>query len=461
MAAPVRHVAVIDIGKTHAKLALVDLEARAEIAVRKRQNTVAADGDYPHFPVEPLWQFLVEALAEFGKTHPIDAISVTTHGATAALLDESGELALPILDYEYAGPDALDEEYRAVRPPFAETGSPRLPAGLNLGAQLFWQQRMFAERFARVRHILTYPQYWSYRLTGVLATEVTSFGCHTDLWNAASGDFSSMVRALGWTELFAPVRLAGDRLGTLGPELAAELGLSPQTPVFCGIHDSNASLLPHLLTRKPPFAVVSTGTWVISMSIGGSSPTLDPDRDTLINVNAFGLPVPSARFMGGREFTQATAALPDGHSEQDLADVLGQPILLLPSLTPRSGPFPHAAPQWLPQQPTQPGRQRVAVSFYLALMTATCLELTGAQGPIIVEGPFAANDLFLRMLSAATGRPVIAETLALTGTSIGAALLTQEHAPSEQAAAQAKIVTDPQSKAYAAAWKASLRSQNR
>lgn len=458
MSALFRYVAVIDIGKTHAKLALVDLAARAEIAVRKRQNTVAVQGDYPHFAVETLWQFLIEALAELGKSHVIDAISVTTHGATAALLDETGELALPILDYEYDGPDTLEGEYRAVRPPFSETGSPRLPAGLNLGAQLFWQQHLFPDRFARVRHIITYPQYWAYRLTGVLATEVTSLGCHTDLWNPAAGSFSSMVGALGWTELFAPVRLAGDRLGILRPELAAELGLSPQTPVFCGIHDSNASLLPHLLTRTPPFAVVSTGTWVISMAIGGSAPMLDPDRDTLINVNAFGQPVPSARFMGGREFTQATAGLADGHSEQDLAAVLAGPILLMPSLTPRSGPFPHATAQWLPAQPNGAGQQRVAIAFYLALMTATCLELTGAEGPIIVEGPFAANDLFLRMLGAATGRPLIAGTSALTGTSIGAALLTQAQSPPQGGTAAAEMTIDPAWQAYASAWKAAVNT---
>ena len=51
-----------------------------------------------------------------------------------------------------------------------------------------------------------------------------------------------------------------------------------------------------------PFSVVSTGTWVIAMAVGGAAVELDPARDTLVNVNAFGEPVPSARFMGGREF---------------------------------------------------------------------------------------------------------------------------------------------------------------
>ena len=73
-------------------------------------------------------------------------------------------------------------------------------------------------------------------------------------------------------------------------------------PVFCGIHDSNASLLPHVLTRPAPFSVVSTGTWVVIMAIGARKVALDEARDTLINVNALGDPVPSARFMGGRAF---------------------------------------------------------------------------------------------------------------------------------------------------------------
>jgi sugar (pentulose or hexulose) kinase len=55
-------------------------------------------------------------------------------------------------------------------------------------------------------------------------------------------------------------------------------------------------------------------------------------------------------------------------------------------------------------------------------MAATCLDLIGADGPTIIEGPFAANAEFAQMLRAATGREVIT-TAAGTGTSIGAALL--------------------------------------
>ena len=71
-----------------------------------------------------------------------------------------------------------------------------------------------------------------------------------------------------------------------------------------------------------------------------------------------------------------------------------------------------------------PGSQErvAALGFYLALMTAECLSLTGHKGPIFVEGPFARNRGFCGMLSAATNCAVTATDNA-TGTSQGAALL--------------------------------------
>ena len=237
---------VIDIGKTNAKFALVDLKTRSEIAVRKAPNTVLIEGPYPHFDVERLWDFLSGAIVELNREHQVDALSVTTHGASAALLDADGNLALPVLDYEYAGPDAFAADYDAARPSFAESFSPRLPMGLNLGAQLFWQARAFPAAFGRAQSIVTYPQYWSYRLSGVLASEITSLGCHTDLWNFQTDLYSSLVVKQRWLEKMPGVRLASDVLGPVRPELMARFGLSRPVPVICGIHDSNASLLPHI-----------------------------------------------------------------------------------------------------------------------------------------------------------------------------------------------------------------------
>jgi sugar (pentulose or hexulose) kinase len=444
-------VAVIDIGKTNAKVALVDLATLSEVVLRRTANAPVRQAPYPHHDVEALWAFILNSLADLNRERRIDAISITTHGATGALVDRAGELVLPVLDYEFDGPDQLAADYDAARPPFAETGTPRLPIGLNLGAQFFWQQRRFPAEFARAAAMLMYPQYWALRLTGVAANEVTTLGCHTDLWNPWTSDYSSLVGRMGWRQLMAPVRPARERLGPILPELATRTGLDPRTPVFCGLHDSNASLLPHLLSDAPPFSVVSTGTWVVSMAVGGRKVELDPARDTLVNVNALGDPVPSARFMGGREFSLLTEGQLQEWSEADVAAVLARQVLLLPSTQQGSGPFPHRDAQWVNADELSLGQRFAAISFYLALMTATCLELIGGDGPTTVEGPFARNPLFIRMLAAATERPVVASETS-TGTSIGAALLASDGAPAMSKGERTEPPADPAWQAYTQAW---------
>ncbi|MDQ6436110.1 FGGY-family carbohydrate kinase [Mesorhizobium sp. LHD-90] len=448
----IRTVAVVDVGKSNAKVALVDLASLEETVIARTENSVKNSGCYPHFDTERLWAFMLDGLAEAGRRARPDAVVTTAHGASGALLAADGSLALPMLDYEHSGPETILADYDLVRPGFAETGSPRLPVGLNLGAQFFWQANTFPEEFQSVATILTHPQYWTFRFCGVAANEATSLGAHTDLWNPENRDFSSLVDRLGWRQKMAPVRRASDRLGTLLPEIVAKTGLAAGTPVFCGIHDSNASLYPHLLARQAPFTVVSTGTWVIVMAVGGERQVLDPARDTLINVNAFGDPVPSSRFMGGREFSLLIGDQGVEPGEAEIGRVLNAPFLLTPSVDQGSGPFQHRKARWLPQEPQNPGERFAAVSFYLAMMTATCLDLIGAQGDSVVEGPFGQNRCFIKMLATASGRSVVVSK-GSTGTSIGAALLCAGPDFRPVGGAETMIVPEPEWFSYVARWR--------
>ncbi|WP_411033319.1 FGGY-family carbohydrate kinase [Shinella sp. BYT-45] len=419
-----RRIAVLDIGKTNAKVVVLDAATGAEITAAKMANTVRRDGPYPHYDVEALWSFTLDALRRFAKEPGFDAISITTHGASAALIGADGRLAMPVIDYEHEYPQAIRDAYDALRPPFGETRSPRLSMGLNIGAQLHYQKTAFPDDFAKVAAIVTYPQYWAARLTGVAANEVTSLGCHTDLWNPQTGAYSSLVDTLGIRPLMAPIRPAFDALGPVLPEIAGTIGAS--VPVYCGIHDSNASLLPHLVARKAPFSVVSTGTWVINFAVGGDLEHLDPARDTLANVDAYGRAVPSSRFMGGREFEILSAEIGDV-AEEDvraaLPAVIARVLMLTPNVAPGSGPFPGREREWVNAEGARPAERHAAACLYLALMNEACLGLIGAGGPTIVEGPFAANGLYLTLLAALTRRPVIAVP-GSTGTSQGASLLT-------------------------------------
>ncbi len=448
-----QHIAVIDIGKSNAKVAIVDKATGGEFDLRKQPNPVCNDGLYPHHDTVRLWNFILESLKDLASRHRIDAISITTHGVTAALVDDRGELALPVLDYEHDGPDKMRPAYDTIRPDFAESGSPALPVGLNLGAQFFWLQKSFPEAFANTRTILTYPQYWAYRLSGVSAFEATSFGCHTDLWAPKQNTFSSLMHKMGWLELMPPRRSAFDCLGPVTSDVALATGLDPACPVFCGIHDSNASLLPHLLRQEKPFAVVSTGTWVIAMSVGGKDITLDPAKDTLFNVNAEGNPVASARFMGGREYEM----LMQGRSgatwtDADVGNVLSTGFQLMPLAIHGSGPFRNQVGQSQSADAQTPGMQHVAASFYLACTTAHCLDVIGAQGEIIVEGPFGANALYLEMLATASARQVSYQPHSSTGTSLGAAMLAWKDYLPAQISASHRVNPNAAWADYARRW---------
>ncbi|PDV86483.1 carbohydrate kinase [Rhizobium sp. H4] len=419
-----RRIAVLDIGKTNAKVVVLDSQTGAEIAVLKRPNIAIKSGPYPHYDIEALWSFALDALKSLAREPGFDAISITTHGAAAALISADGALAMPVIDYEHEYPEEIRDAYTALRPSFEETFSPRLAMGLNIGAQLHYQKNAFPEEFAKVTNIFTYAQYWAARLTGVAANELTSLGCHTDLWNPKTSSYSSLVDRLGIRDLMAPIRSAFDALGPVLPDIADEIGIS--MPVYCGIHDSNASLLPHLVRRKAPFAVVSTGTWVITFGVGGDLDHLDPSRDALANVDAYGRAVPSSRFMGGREFEILSAEIGPVGNEAGWAAigaVIAKGMMLLPNIALGSGPFPGKVGRWIGAEGAGREARHASACLYLALMTEACLGLTGAKGPVVVEGPFALNETYLKLLAALVGREVTALP-GSTGTSQGAALLT-------------------------------------
>ncbi len=445
---------VLDIGKTNAKLTLIDSAGRT-LAERRTPNTVRRDGPYPHHDTERLWGWMLGELRALSKLAHIRAIVPVTHGATAALIDEAG-LVLPVPDYEHVPGDATDAaRYEALRPAFDESGSPQLPAGLNLGRQLDWLQARFPTEFARARHMLMYPQYWAWRFCGVAASEVTSLGCHTDLWRPRVGRWSSLVERLGWEKLFPPRRDAWARLGKLRSELAADTGLPADCEIVCGIHDSNASLLRHLLTLRQsgPCTVLSTGTWLIAAALGSATRPLVEAQDMLANCNVFGEAVPCMRFMGGREFGAIAGAQPAGFGVAEIEKLIAQRSLALPCYAETGGPFAGQTGRIAGPAPASPAEQAALATLYVVLMTDHCLNALGAQGRVVVEGAFTANPWFGPLLAGlAEGRDVTVSDDS-SGTTCGAWLLDTWGSAPEAAAEPVAALNPTGWRAYRDAWR--------
>jgi L-fuculokinase len=450
-------VAVFDIGKTNMKVVVFD-DAGKVVAERGHPNApLAADAKWPYLKLdtERAWSFLTGALNQLGARFSIEAISTTTHGCAGVLMGRDG-VALPPLDYEFDGFAAVDAAYDAARPPYDETRSPHLPRGLNLGRHIFYFERHFPAQFEQATAFLTYPQYFAWRLGGTMASEVTSLGAHTDLWRPKEGAFSSMVDELGWRRLFPPMRRAWDTLGTLKPEVAAATDLPQNVRIVCGAHDSNASLVPHLVSRREPFTVISTGTWVIIMAVGGTA-RLDPKADMLANVDVRGVPVPTARFMGGREYAVLAGDAPPDADEADVTAMIASGPLALPAFSDQGGPFASRKGVIEGEAPKTPKARAALATVYAALMTAHMLRRLEAPGDLIVEGGFTRSPAFAAVLARLmSGRRVVIAPMS-AGAAAGAAMLANWGEPHEPPRLESATAWDlPGLEAYRDRWERAL-----
>jgi len=256
---------------------------------------------------------------------------------------------------------------------------------------------------------------------------VTSLGCHTDLWCPHTRTFSSLARSRGWDNLFPKIEPAWAELGRLRPEIRELAGLSDRCRVLVGIHDSSASFLPHRAARRPPFAVVSTGTWVVCMAAGGSIDALDPAADTLANADAFGDALPTSRFMGGRELeaiAQTSGELPSGELD-DVERVVDRGLFAIPSFAAAGGPFRSSRGRLEGGSAEDPGERAALGVVYCALMTDVCLGLVGAKGPCIVEGSFVRTPAFAALLAALRRGSEVLVAGEASGTTAGARLLAR------------------------------------
>lgn len=460
---------IVDVGKTNAKVSLWD-SAGSLIAKRVRANTPQRRAAYSALDVEGIDAWLIESLREFAREAHVARIVPVAHGAAAALINQDRLFCAP-MDYEDE-PDVRErEDYAKHRDNFSLTGSPLLPLGLNLGLQLHRLENIYGP-LPEIVTIMPWPQYWAWRLCGVAASEVTSLGCHTDLWRPYERTFSDMAKRRGWAARMAPLRSAADTLGTISQEIVAQTGLPAKCVVLCGVHDSNAALFAargHREISGRDATVLSTGTWFVAMRSITEGAVVDPTmlsetRDCLINVDVYGRTVPSARFMGGREaeliggvdsFALTVNYDPDALIAR-LPRLIASGAAAYPSFARGVGPFPWAIGDWH-NKPEDPGDQRAITGLYLALMADASLDLVGSRDCLLVEGRFAEAVLFVRALAALRPQQRVFVSNAHQDVAYGALrLINPELAPPTELTPVAPLPVDLSG--FAAQWRARAQS---
>jgi len=468
---------VIDIGKSNAKLLLLDAAGTVVERHSRANASVTSPLGYPALDVHGLEQWMQSTLRASAHARRCGHVITSTHGAAFVALDEAG-LAWEPLDYEFeavALTGAADAAFHAASGDFRQTLSPELPAGLNAARQLHWLQSTQPAAWRRTRTLLPYPQYWAWLLGGVACSEVSSLGCHTHLWSPVRGDFSDLAVSKGWAHLFAPMRPAWDVLGTVQPEVATAWGLPAACQVHVGVHDSNACLAryfdsaSHVAPQAEALTIVSSGTWTVLMAPGAPAEALVATQDMLGNVDVTGRMTPTARFMGGREFAAiAAGADPQAASIETLRQLIASQTFALPSFEHQGGPFAdrvgtlEQGGQALDENQASrlsASERATLAATYCAQLTAWLIhylwaESTAQASRVVVEGPLAHNPVFMQVLqSILPDSRCLSSTDALEGTARGAWLLSRwGGAPVQQALQPVPVEHVEGLQQYHAAW---------
>lgn len=300
---PTPVIAVFDVGKTNKKLFLFDEQYKIVFERSARfLETVDEDGD-PCENLESLRLSVFDSLREVFKNQEfeIKAINFATYGASFVYIDEDGKPLAPLYNYLKEYPQELKDQfyntYGGTEAFSNITASPVL-GSLNSGMQLYRMKYEKPELFAQMKYALHLPQYLSYLISGEAYSDITSIGCHTNLWDFTKNEYHEWVQKEGVMDKLAPIVPSDSVIPAAFP--GNNYAVGP------GFHDSSAALVPYLVNFHEPFILLSTGTWCISLNPFNATPLTSEEleNDCLSYLQYEGKPVKASRLFSGYEHEQ-------------------------------------------------------------------------------------------------------------------------------------------------------------
>jgi len=318
---------------------------------------------------------------------------------------------LACTDYEYKF-DKLFNSYKKIAPKFNESFSPFLENGLNIGQQIYYLYKRKQKLIKETKYILNYPQYIVWKLTSSFSSEISYVGCHTHLWDFKRNKLSSFVKKIKLEKKFPKIRKAWD---TIGQRKIGESNLK----IINGIHDSNASYLYFKNSDIKNFTLVSTGTWYIIFNQKTPLKNLNPSLDMLANIDVFGKPVPTMRFMGGREYDHLMGVFKISNKTRAIKNFSFHDYLIYPSYA-SGGGFSINKINIGFYEGLNKGQIYYLICLYISFVINFCLNQMKSSNTIILDGPITKNITIMKILSSLRKKQIVLKNKREIGTTLGA-----------------------------------------
>ena len=402
---------VLDIGKTNVKLTFVDSINNKTIKFFKtKQKNIYRHG-IKILNSNSIFEWALKKITYIGRKHNLDKFVCTAHGTSIALISYDDKELLACTDYEYKF-DKLINSYKKIAPKFNESFSPFLENGLNIGQQIYYLYKRKQKLIKETKYILNYPQYIVWKLTSGFSSEISYVGCHTHLWDFKRNKLSSFVKKIKLEKKFPQIRKAWDTIGR------KQIGKS-NLKIINGIHDSNASYLYFKNSDIKNFTLVSTGTWYIIFNQKTPLKNLNPSLDMLANIDVFGKPVPTMRFMGGREYDHLMGVFKISNKTRAIKNFSFHDYLIYPSYA-SGGGFSINKINISFYERLNKGQIYYLICLYISFVINFCLNQMKSSNTIILDGPITKNITIMKILSSLRKKQIVLKNKREIGTTLGA-----------------------------------------
>lgn len=422
-------IGIIDVGKTNKKLLLFNRNYELVYEWSDKLPETTDEDGFPCEDVALLTRSVRELIDKAVKDDRfvICALNFTSYGASFVYVNENGEPVAPLYNYLKPFPESLQnwfyQTYEAESEIARATASPVL-GSLNSGLQVLRLKHERPETWSQVAYALHLPQYLSFLFHKKALTDITSIGCHTQLWNFDEHRYHNWVVAEGLDKKFGPI-IPCDHAEWI------DLG-GRNIPVGVGLHDSSAALIPYLRSFNKPFVLVSTGTWSISLNPFNHAPLTAEElaQDCLCYLQYNGQPVKASRLFMGRIHDAALEKI------TRLFQVSAEELSRMPYNTDEEAKARTRAADICSTEDLDFSVASSATSAYHLLMAWLVREqvkqlqlvLNGSEvEDVYVDGGFSKNNVFMCLLAKSLpGKRVYASEVA-QATALGAALALHDH----------------------------------
>ena len=433
MSTPV--ILIFDVGKTNKKLLLFNEQYQLLHEESIQPEEIKDEDDFACEDIAALTQWIWQQYWKYfaSEVYDVKAVNFSAYGASFVHLNDFYKPLTPLYNYLKPYPEKLQQQfytkYGGESLIAKQTASPVL-GSLNSGMQLYRLKYEQPHVYEQIRYSLHLPQYLSFIISARAATDITSVGCHTQLWDFNIHKYHKWVYDEGMRTKFAPIYR--------GDKIVHAQNSTRKVAIGIGLHDSSAALIPYLASFTEPFVLLSTGTWCISLNPFNHSMLTDLElhQDCLCYLSYTGKPVKASRLFAGHEHEQQVKRLAAHFNKAiNYFTTVQFDAAILNKLQPAKEPAMRNGN--MVQQSAfgtrdlhvfenyETAYHQLIADIIAQQVHSTKLVITDNVKKLFVDGGFGKNDIYMHLLAKAFNKTEVYAATVAQASALGAALAIQ------------------------------------